>query len=720
MKIKAFLALLLLFCILLQVSAQTQPAVPPPSPQQKPSDDNDDVVRITTNLVQVDAVVTKGGKLVTNLTADDFEIYEDGKKQTITSFAFISNVPPTIAQPATPDREKGVNLPPSAPVNRDQPHRTIAFVVDDLGISAESMGHVRKQLRKFVTEQLQPNDVVAIIRTGGEMGALQQFTNDKRVLMRAVNQLRWNICNRVGFSVFAAAGSGSGPSACGSGSMSVTLRSLRFIIDSMGFLPGRKSLVLMSDSMPREDQEQFFGREFLDDRGLSGLGGSGGGRGQNSAGTLGDDSSSFGLDSINYSGVLQKIAEKAIRASVVIYSVDTQGLQYTGPTAADQFRGNARQVTEQMNRMLSTRSNLLLNRREGGELIARQTGGFQIRNSNSFKFDQIVEDQSGYYLLGYRPTEETFNRRFHHIKAKVKRSGMTLRTRFGFFGVTEEEAAKSKLSVRDITNLALASPFAAQDIHVNVTTFFAHDKTTGSVVRSFVYLDANDMTFTTVDGRQQASFELHGVVFGDNGSLVAQLQRGATVTLSPEDYEIAKRYGMGLRFDLPVKRAGAYQVRIAARDRVSSRIGSAGEFVVVPDLGNKKLAVSGVVLGAGSDITSQALATPGARRFAPNAEVHFAYMIYNATNETGALRNLAMQVKLFRDGKAVFTDPETPIKATANQTDPTRVFAGGALRLPPELEPGNYYLQITVTEIGGKNKVAPVTQWVEFEIQIEK
>src|ERR1044071_2312218 len=97
---KALLALLLSLCMFGPVLGQTLPAGPPPAPQkpaekQKPADDQDDVVRITTNLVQVDAVVTKDGRPVTNLTADDFEIYEDGKKQVITSFAYISNVPNT-------------------------------------------------------------------------------------------------------------------------------------------------------------------------------------------------------------------------------------------------------------------------------------------------------------------------------------------------------------------------------------------------------------------------------------------------------------------------------------------------------------------------------------------------------------------------------------------------------------------------------------------------
>src|SRR5215212_4535288 len=90
MNIKPSLALLLLFCTLLPALGQTKPAAPPQT--QKPSDDKDDVVRITTNLVQVDVVVTKDGKVVPNLTADDFEIFEDGRRQTITSFAYISNV----------------------------------------------------------------------------------------------------------------------------------------------------------------------------------------------------------------------------------------------------------------------------------------------------------------------------------------------------------------------------------------------------------------------------------------------------------------------------------------------------------------------------------------------------------------------------------------------------------------------------------------------------
>ena len=704
MKNKAFLALLLSFCVFLPALAQTKPATS--QQPQKPGDDQDEVVKINTNLVQVDAVVTKDGKVVTNLTADDFEVYEDGKKQPITSFAFISNVPSTTPQPVTATKEKSGNMgPPARPVNPDEPHRTIAFVVDDLGTSAESMSQVRKQLRKFVNEKLQPNDLIAIIRTGGEMGALQQFTNDKRILSRAVDQLRWNLCNRVGITVITPIDSGGGPALCGRNSMFSTIRSLRFVLDAMAYLPGRKSMVFMSDHLPVEDQDEL---DFLRDV-RTGGGVKDAAIQRSIAGIPGEEPSNLALDARNYFAALHKVAEKAIRSSVVIYSIDTAGLQVTGLTAADSFYGTGQQYAN----VIAHRSLLLWSRREGSDLIAKQTGGFQVKNSNNYQLDRIVQDQSGYYLLGYRPTAETFNRKFHHIKARVTRSGMTLRTRLGFFGVTEEEASKTRLTTRDMTNLALMSPFTAQDVQVGLASFFWNDKTSGSLIRNFVYVDAADLLFTPVDGRQQASIEVHGVVFGDNGAIVEQLRRGLTISLPPSGYQDALKNGLGLSVDIPVKRSGAFQVRVAVRDRKSSKIGSTGEFVSVPDLKNKRLAVSGIVLGGGTHARSEqeAMANTVARRFDLNTDLEFAYILYNALQ----FAKPVMETKLFRDGKVVYSGPEIPIQV-AGQPDPDRVVASSKVRLSPDLEPGFYYLQVVITDKDAKGKALPVVQWIDFEI----
>src|SRR5689334_17090923 len=471
------------------------------------------------------------------------------------------------------------------------------------------------------------------------MGALQQFTNDKRILTRAADQLRWNICSRAGIHVLKPVGQfDPGVPGCGARSYSHTLKSLQFIVESLAYLPGRKSMILLSDSIPRQAQDEYFTQPGV----------------LQEAGIVQDDSTTFDPDTINYHQALNKIAEKAIRSSVVIYSVDTQGLQYTGLTAADSISAHNPQ---QVQNIMSMRSAQLFQNREGGELIAKQTGGFQIRNSNYYGLDRIMEDQSGYYLIGYRPTDETFDRKFHHIKAKVKRSGMSLRTRFGFFGVTEDEAARAKRpSTQDLTNLALASPFTAQDIEVDMTSFFVDDTKGGALVRSFVYIDAKNLTFTPVNGKQQGSIELHGVVFGDNGAIAQQLKRGATLSLSELEYKQAMQNGLALAFDMPVKRAGAYQARLVVRDRPTSRMGSAGQFVFVPDLKNRKPAVSGIILGLPN--ADKSVSNAGARRFKPNDELYFAYNLYNGTNESGQLRNLVMNAMLFRDGKNVFSGPE--------------------------------------------------------------
>jgi VWFA-related protein len=694
MNRRIILALLLSICTVLPAMGQT-----------KPAGDQDDVVKITTNLVQIDAVVTKDGKAVTGLTAEDFEIYQDGRKQAITTFAYISNSPNVPSSAAPPRPEKGGVIPPAGPIQRDVARRTVAIVVDDLGMSAESMGQTRRQIRKFIAEEVQPDDLVAIIRTGGEMGALQQFTNDKRMLNRAVDLLRWNACSRLGLATLQRI-EDARIGGCFYASTEQTLRAMRFILDAMGRLPGRKSMIVMSDDIPVRREETI---------------------------TEGADSVMVGGDVRNYGNWLQKIAETAIRSSVVIYSVDTQGLQYTGITAADGIGNVPRgagvgvgdsipERSARLSGLANSRSRTLQLRSEGSQLIAERTGGFQVRNSNGFQLDRIIEDQNGYYLIGYRPTEETFNRRFHHIKAKVKRSGMTVRTRAGFYGVPEEEADQGRPVISDSVNLALLSPFGAQDLEFDLNSFFANSKSDGSIIRSFVYLNPANLNFASVNGKRETSLEIHGVVFGDNGKVVERVKRDLVLSLGENEYQQALRDSLSdavrLRFDIPAKKPGSYQVRIAVRELKSTKIGSAGQFVVVPDVNDKHLALSGIVIRGVSQASTPAavMATPPARRFLVNSDLYFAFVVYNpAINPATQSPNLTMQIRLFRDGKAVGPPLETVLDIN-NQPDLSRVFVNSAIRLAPELEPGDYYLQVVITDKAARDKQPPITQWVDFTV----
>ena len=769
MRKQSLVSLLLLFSLwlsfLLPVSGQqpqTQPSPAPtpakqstlPAQKQSPTaDEQDEIVRITTNLVQVDAVVMKDDKQVTNLKAEDFEILEDGHPQAITNFAYISNV--VAGAPLTTiaaGKNKDMPPVPAVTARANEVRRTIALVVDDLGTSFESLMRIRRQLHKFVDEQLQPNDLAAIIRTGGEVGALQQFTTDRRLLHSAVEHLRWNPCSRAGLIAQKAvrvavqtpkpAGvrplgvsvDDAGSLPCSEYTLRGTLAALRFILQGMRDLAGRKSLIILSDNLPVEQQEP---------------GAQSPPPGGGSAPFL-DNSTTYGMQ-------LQRIAELAIRATVVIYAVDTRGLETTGLTAADQLSFppppgrlvSSPPATAQMAvraqimpGVIQTRSAATWVNREGSEYIAKQTGGFLVRNSNDFELPRVMEDQQGYYLIGYRPIGETFDRRFHHITVRVKGHGLTVRSRAGFYGVTDADARALTQTVSDQTNLALASPFGAIDIPVRLTTLFANTPAGGSVIRSLLHFDVRDLTFSDeADNWHKTTFDLSTIIFGDNGAMVSQTSQTETLRLHGQSYDRVLRNGLVYSVDTPVKTFGAYQFRVAVRDVTSGRLGTAGQFLEVPDLRNGQLALSGIAVsghidspdsenspsaaaaasrntssGAQQTAAVDAGAVPAVRRFGRSPNLFFGYTVYNAQlDKTTRLPKLTGQTRVFRDGKPVFTGEPIPIDP-ADQSDLQRINAGGLLQLGNGLPPGEYVLQIIVTDVLAKEKHRTATQWIDFEI----
>lgn len=685
-----------------------------------------DVVRISTNLVQVDAVVTKDGKPVTNLKAEDFEILEDGRSQAITNFGFVS------VKSLSSDAKQVTSSTTAVPLRRNQVQRTLAIVVDDLGMSFQSMANLRQYLQKFLNEGLGPNDLVAIIRTGGEVGALQQFTSDRRMLASAVADLKWNPCSRVGASVLSPERSliagiapepqmqgrvppdrspssaqvdrptvGNESNACSVGSSAnYSINAIRFVLRGMGDLPGRKSLMIISDNLPMERQEHApsdfgFKRPVRADANLIDV----------------------WTQSTNYADGLQGLADQAIRSSVVIYGVSSQRLQTTAPAPADEIsfpHTTARVRPDQPNpltKLMNTRTAELQKNFDGAELLAKETGGFVIRNRNDFGLDRVLEDQNGYYLIGYRPTSETFDPRLHKIQVRVKRSGFTVRTRAGFYGTTETPPGPT--TERDRMNKALVSPFGANEMAVRLAALFADHPVQGSMLRSFVVIDPKDLTFTTTpEGLHMAKFDVSSVVFSENGAVVDRQDFRGLVALAQGLYERSQREGVVYAFDLPLKRAGAFQLRVAVRDVGTQRIGAAGQFVQTPNLGSGQLALSGVLLypEADSMTDDQTWRALVRRRFSPGASLVFGYTIYNAALEKKtSLPQLTTQTFVFRDAVKIYSSGK--VKVAADAMDLKRIATGARLQLGPALTPGEYVVQIVVEDQIAKRTAMQVTQF---------
>jgi VWFA-related protein len=740
MKNRTSLSLILIFSLFIPVASQTQNPAPTPSQAQTGQQgqaDEDEVVRITTNLVQVDAVVTdKKGKLVTDLRPEEMEIYEDGRPQKVTNFSFISTESAT-PQPVTPTAPVAKNAPPVPPVRLrpEQVRRTIALVVDDLGLSFESTHYVREALKKFVDQQVQPGDLVAIIRTAGGMGALQQFTSDKRQLYAAIERVKFNLTGRASIGAFAPlTGSnpvdqenapkreegdtgiinGIDPDQFREELFSVgTLGALNYVVRGMRELPGRKSILLMSDGI------KIFNKDdpTRSTRVLDGL---------------------------------RRLTDLANRASVVIYTMDARGLQTLGLTAADDTSGMS---PDQIETQMQGRRDEFFESQNGLNYLARQTGGFPIFNNNDLGggIKRVLDDQKGYYLIGYRPDESTFDqktgrRKFHHISIKVKRPGLSVRSRTGFYGITNEEAVPQRHTRAEQLLGALTSPFASGGVRLRLTSLFGNDPKAGSFMRSLLHIDARDLTFTDEpDGWHKAVLDVLAYTFGDNGTVVDQLNRIQTIRVRGEAYQRALENGFVFIFTVPVKKPGAYQLRTALRDASSEHVGSASQFIEVPNISKNRLTLSGIIIN-GNDPSARQKATakepasgtltpgaqsntaeeeigdadpqagPAVRKFRRGMILQYDYLIYNAQVDKAAARpQVQTQMRLFRDGKEIFTGRVQPLPA-GNQPDLKRLTASGALQLGTDMTPGEYILQIIVTDSLAKDKYRTATQWIDFEI----
>ncbi|MBP9109008.1 MAG: VWA domain-containing protein [Pyrinomonadaceae bacterium] len=705
---KFFLTIAFLFLTALPSLAQDAKVSPTPA--------DTDVVKISTNLIQLDVTVTDSkGKVIPDLRADEIEVYENGQKQKITGLTFVSSKR-SVEKTKTPD-VLGVPIPPSG-LRPESIRRTIGLVVDDLSLSFESAYQTRRALKKFVDEQMEDGDLVAIIRTGAGIGALQQFTSDKRLLYAAIEKVKWNPQGSGGISAFApieqpvlpADAEETDPSepaerdpvqALDDFRSTVfatgTLGALRYIVQGMSELPGRKSVILFSDGFKLFEEDASGFRE-----------------------------SGQVLD------FLRILVDTANRSSVVFYTVDPRGLAYTGFTAADSPSTNP----TAMNQALSARSAQLTDTQDGLSYLAGETGGFDIKNSNDLTggVRKILDDQS-YYLVAYEPDGDTFDpakRKFNDIDIKILRKDAKARYRSGFFNVADRPVQNGISATTPVgqLELALVSPFAVSGINLRLNALFGSDAKNPAYVRSLLHINAKDLKFTDApNGSKTATIEVLAMSFGDNGQPIDQLAKGYTLTLKPEAYKKIIADGFIYHFLFPVKKPGAYQYRVAIRDAQGGRVGSASQFIEVPDLKKKRLTASSIVLEnlspdqwrrAGEQnsplpIGSDPMSDTALRRVKQNSVLRYGFEIYNAVLDTAKRPQLTMRVRVFRDGKLILDGTPNPVSID-DQTDLQRIRSSRAIAIGAQMEAGDYILQVIITDPLAKKKQQIATQFVQFEI----
>jgi hypothetical protein len=289
--------------------------------------------------------------------------------------------------------------------------------------------------------------------------------------------------------------------------------------------------------------------------------------------------------------------------------------------------------------------------------------------------------------------------------------------RGGFFGVADAGAAASATdSPQERITRALLSPFGDSGVRVQLTSVFANDSKSGSYTRSLLYVDARDLTFEeTPDGWRTATFDVVAVTFDEAGKVLDQFSRTDSLRSRGEGLAQVLKHGFVYFFSFPVKRPGAYQLRAVLRDHGSGRVGSAGQFVEIPDLKKGHLALSGLAVSARGGQTSPET-SEAVRHFEPGVAMHYSFVIYNARlDEATRSPRLQVQARLFRGGQPVFTGKVQPFTLN-NPTDLSRLTAEGAITLGAEMAPGEYVLQVIVTDLLADEQSRTATQWMDFEI----
>lgn len=706
-----------LSCLFLILFFVQRPSAQPPTPPKQPAQ-SDATIRIETELLQLEVLVTdKAGKPVRDLQREDFELTEDGKLQEISYFSFGTSVRPARWITTNP---KSLETSPALPSQAAaQAKRYIVLVVDDLHLSPESLLFARQALLKFVDQQLTATEQIALITTSGQLWVYQQFTNKREILKRAINrlaaaerrakpvstdiprltayqaeliqnrdrealQLAINEILRAmpditpDMAASMAQGKAQQIVAESMAQAQATLGTLEDIVRSLRVLPGRKSVILLSDG--------FF------------IGGS---------------------QQSNYYD-LRRIADAATRAGMMIYSLDTRGL-FTGAADVSQPGFGFDQPPGARLRMEAAG---LEARRDVLNALARDTGGFPLFNNNDLYLglQKFVADTESYYLLAFEPQHSYRDGRFRKLEVRVKNHPeYTVRTSKGYFAPNDKAAAKKETAPKmGLARNTYSGLVSARDIPMEMAVDFVDSGVGESFATITAHLDISGLKFEKVNERYNAAFDFTGAVYDEDGKPMDRFKRKLALNLKPATYE--RMLKSGFVFDCLVKlKPGFYQIRMAATRENSSQSGSISEWVEIGDLSKNELVLSSIFVAAegeplnitppqaqkiedekkDNELPATAIPSQISRRFKRGAKVDYVFWAYKPKpGPTGDL-DLVVQTHLYAGNKVVYASPLSKMQLP---TEPKNVIAVPYVaRLTlDQFEPGTYEMRVLVIDHNAK------------------
>lgn len=442
---KIFVALTIIIVII--INASTLGQARPPQEEVR--------IAISTAEVQLDTVVRdKKGRVVRDLMAADFEVYEDGVRQQIKESRFVTRQTPA-GGAIVAEANKAA---PSTKTLGDSTIGLSAFALVFDRLKPESRNNARQAAMAYANKNLRPQDVVGVFAIDQSLNTVQAFTNDAQLVRSAVdrassmNSSMYNLGVEInrgpsrGSLAHVAFGGQSGIDREGPASASST--------GAAG--PGREAAVIaaIATRMTSRSLEIF---ERLE-REQQGHGTSNGLLAVAEALRVitGRKAIIFFSEGVAIPDAVQahfrSVINTANRSGVSVYAVDAAGLRAESATAetrrqintlsaksADRGNSSGEDTSGQpLTRDLERNEDLLrFNPHSGLGQLADQTGGFLIRDTNDLSdgLQRIDEDMGAYYLLSYTPQNQNYDGRFRQVEVKSKRAGLSVQSRKGYYAI---------------------------------------------------------------------------------------------------------------------------------------------------------------------------------------------------------------------------------------------------------------------------------------------
>ena len=675
-------------------SPQTSPAPSqPPSPAQEvpPSQEPPPVTfRVEINYVEVDAVVTDAqGRLVTDLSQEDFEVLEDGRPQKVTAFSLI-NLP---IERAPRPLFLGAPIEPDVQANTVAEGRIYMIVLDDLHTGFTNTPRVKRFLQEFVERNFGANDLAAIVYTSGRGVAGQEFTNNRRLLLEAIDRFAGRRLR--------------------SEALEINDR-----LNSIERDPSdERSLKLMD---PLEMERAYNARTTLTAvkdlaAFMEGI------RGRRKSLLLISEGISYNIyDVFNYTsaGLILQHANDAVaaatRANTAIYAIDPRGL--SGFDEGIEAGGTPADITPSQFSVTGSLMDAVRMSQQSLQVLANETGGFAAINRNDFAgaFERVVRENSTYYVLGYYPVNDRRDGRFRRIEVRLKRPGLQVRSRRGYVAPrgrapnTRPPAGANALDVA--VGTALNSPIPTTGIPLSVSAAAFKGTAPNAAVAIAVEMRPGGFKFAEKDGMFFDRVQVAMSSVDAKGTVRPGQKHVLTLEMSAATAAVARERGLRLVSEVNLP-PGRYQLRIGAAEEGAGQSGSAFYDLEVPDFQRPGLTMSGIALtSAGASGTPTVRAAdplkevlPGppvtVREFGRNDQLALFTEFYeNAGNAPAHSVELATTVRA-EDGRVVFQNRE---QRSSTDLQGTSGGYGYQVRFPlSEFTPGTYVINVQGRSLAG-------------------